>query len=95
MVVILDIDKFLTRDDLRLLKSAKWPWRRSHFILAKKCHNCNANTNTYPGLPTHFVIFSAKYIYRLLNHNFFWCQTCSFFTIYDHFPEDECKYCEC
>lgn len=94
MVVFLDIDKFLTRNDLRLLKTAKWPWRVSHFILAKKCHYCDSNTNTNIGLPTHFILFNDEQIYRLLYYTFFWCQTCLLYTIYDHYPEDECQYCE-
>ncbi|CAG9783634.1 unnamed protein product [Diatraea saccharalis] len=93
MVVFLDIDKFLTRKDFSLLKRTKWPWKRTHFILATKCHNCKTYTDTNLGIPTHFVIFSDRQIIRLLNRKFFWCQTCLLFTIYDHFLDDECEYC--
>lgn len=36
MALLMDIDKFLKRDDFMLLAVAEWPWEINHFILRKK-----------------------------------------------------------
>lgn len=93
MVAFLDVDKFITRNDLKNLKRRKWPWRRTHFILSSNCYNCDSPTTNNTRIPAHFVVTGSDKVIQLLKHNFFWCQTCSVFSIYDHFPEDECNHC--
>lgn len=90
MVVTIDIDKFLTRDDFKLLVEAEWPWEITHFLLTTNC-NCGLHTRSF--LPRHFTI-SKNYLGSLLNFTFFWCQGCGIMSVYDHCISDECYYCD-
>lgn len=93
MVVIADVDKFLTKNDFKLLKSSIWPWPITHFVLAEKCRGCGFSTYSAKHKPTHFVVYEKENIKKLLYYGLFWCQHCSVFAIYDHYIDDECIYC--
>lgn len=87
----IDVDRFLQRSDFESLDTLKWPWLINHFILGKSCHNCNYRPDI--SLPRHFKIHASN-VQALLGLNFFWCQGCFNYTIYDHYPDDgECQHC--
>lgn len=90
MPLVMDIDKFLKRDDYMLLAVAEWPWEITHFILRKKCFACGFNTDS--SLPSHITVHK-KNISVLLYIKCFWCLGCNIMTIYDHYLSDECNYC--
>lgn len=95
MVIYFDIDKFLEKKDFYtcLIDNLDWPWQSTHFILAERCHGCG-NVNIFHNLPLHFVNPMTKEDIRLLlESSFFWCDLCNLFTVYDHYPLDECYYC--
>lgn len=79
-----------------MIKRKNWPWKLTHFILSEKCIACGYATNTYdanvPQKPFHFIM-AKNDIFTLLHVNFFWCQNCHEFLIYDHYPCDECEVC--
>lgn len=94
MVIYFDIDKFLNKNDfiICLNNNINWPWQSTHFILSEICHGCG-NMNIQD-VPVHFTTHMAQEDIRyLLESSFFWCQSCTFFTVYDHYPLDECYYC--
>lgn len=88
MVAFLDVDTFLQRGDLELLRELKWPWEVTHFAKAAKCVNCGFLTLS--AAPKHFVVLNNEKIVMLLQYPFFWCQYCKIFAIYDHYTSDEC-----
>lgn len=93
----MDIDKYLTKYDFQSLIEHRfvWPWRNTHFILSYKCYGCKELTNTIPNIPNHFIMDNIRIqnAQVLLGNSFFWCPFCSIFTIYEHYPEDECESC--
>lgn len=90
---IMDVDCFLNKKKIRKLKNKKWPWTLTHFILSGKCIASRYSTSyDMPQKPLHFVMGCDDLI-KLLHSNFFWCQNCQEFTIYDHYPSDECEVC--
>lgn len=92
MVVIADVDFFLNKNDFMLLQESAWPWLITHFRIVEKCYGCAFPTNL-SNRPHHFIIFDTSKIKDLINYDFFWCQQCAFYAIYDHYCEDECDYC--
>lgn len=95
MVVILDVDDFLRKDDFLIMVDdhVKWPWLVTHFCLAQTCFGCGFSTALYSTKPQHFIISTSEKVKDLLNYDFFWCQCCQVYAIYNHFTEDECEYC--
>lgn len=97
MVIYLDIDKFLKKADFGtfLIHNIAWPWSATHFVLSEKCFGCGSTTNNIlNSLLPHFVIaMNVEQIRLLLESNFFWCKACKIFCVYDHYPEDECVFC--
>lgn len=98
MVIVVDIDDTLTRQDLLqyFYDSLKWPWDETHFILSDQCWECYQNVVkiTANGIRhLHFdLLMTKKDIKYLLNNSRFWCDHCDAF-IYDHYPKDECTVC--
>lgn len=86
----LDVDRFLCKDDFALLSEWEWPWLNTHFIRTVKCYYCNYNAD--PSIPYHFMMQKNQVKY-LLNNISFWCPGCFYMLAYDHFPADECEYC--
>lgn len=99
MVVLkyMDIDKYLTKYDFQNLIQERlvWPWQNTHFILSPKCLGCGEPTNIGPNMPYHFIMNNIiiQNAQVILESSFFWCPFCSIFTIYEHYPEDECGCC--
>lgn len=94
MVILeyLDVDAFLTKEDFCLLKkSKKWPWKITHFILRTKCFQCQYSAVSTK--PQHIIVLDYEIIY-LLSFNCFWCENCNNQAIYDHYPSDECEFCD-
>lgn len=91
MPMFLDIDRFLTKKDFRSLKNLKWPWNVTHFLLSETCPGCHSvvSTNTRD---LH-LIKNQEDIRSLLYQDWFWCENCSTYAIYDHFSGDECEMC--
>lgn len=71
MVVIADIDKFLTKYDFSLLEELLWPWEVTHFCIAVKCFGCQHPTTTN-NKPYHFVVRDRTKLKDLINIAFFW-----------------------
>lgn len=96
MVVVMDVDCFINKKKIRMLKNKKWPWNITHFILSDKCVACGYATSTTNAIvtqkPHHFIMVQNDML-TLLQSNFFWCQNCHEFAIYDHYPWDECEVC--
>lgn len=93
MVVFLDIDKFITKDDLRQLSKSKWPWKKTHFLIMQKCYACRTVIDNSTGSKPIHIVLSDIRIKLLLRSSFFWCPNCSEYSVYDHYPSDECYYC--
>lgn len=93
MVIFFNIDKFLEKKDLQICvqNNFTWPWAQTHFILLETCYGCKNKTEE--NLPLHFILAMTKEDVKILSAaTFFWCQTCHF-SVYDHFPSDECDHC--
>lgn len=94
MVIVVDIDKILTKEDLiqYYIYGLKWPWNETHFIITNKCRNCDEYViKGYR--PYHICLQMTKNdIKVLLENKNFWCYNCDS-TIYDHYERDECEYC--
>lgn len=95
MVIYLDIDKYLEKEDFYFFydlgDDLNWPWQSTHFLLTERCHGCRHFN--FDNLPLHFVMYMTNEDIRiLLESTFFWCHWCNF-TVYDHYPLDECNYC--
>lgn len=98
MVILkyIDIDKFLTKNDFQKYIDQKltWPWPETHFIRSQKCFGCGQFFNALPNGPHHFVIkMSIEHAKALIRSSLFWCSSCTVFTIYDHYIEEECEHC--
>lgn len=91
MVVYMDIDRYLVKKDFRMLKYLAWPWNETHFLLSEICYGCG-HYNVMKNKPKHFVM-NQKNMRKLLRYDFFWCENCSVYTIYDHYTNDECELC--
>lgn len=91
MPIILDIDGFLTKKDFRTLRSLKWPWSVTHFVLSEICPGCHSVVSIN-NRNLHFIK-NQKRIRSLLNEDWFWCDNCSTYAVYDHFPTDKCEIC--
>lgn len=91
---VIDINKFLTKSDFIILISMnlKWPWTSTHFIRADRCFGCGFLITNDETKPTHFIVTEENVKY-MINFDFFWCPRCASFAVYDHYPEDECEYC--
>lgn len=76
MVAFLDVDTFLQRGDLELLRELKWPWEVTHFAKAAKCVNCGFLTLS--AAPKHFVVLNNEKIVMLLQYPFFGANTARF-----------------
>lgn len=92
MPVFLDVDKFITKNDLEQLTQMRWPWKKTHFVLAERCYECGTSTNDGSERRFHFIL-SDNEIKLLLHSVYFWCQHCKLYAVYDHFTNDECSYC--
>lgn len=98
MVIIVDIDKMLTKYDLVQYYNynLKWPWPETHFILSSECGKCHINVThiSAAGIrPIHLTLLMNKSdIKKLLDSLQFWCDYCDA-CIYDHYPKDECTIC--
>lgn len=95
MVIVVDIDKILTKDDLLqyYYYGLEWPWDETHFIITNKCHNCDEYV-IQGCRPYHFcLLMTKKDIKALLKSVNFWCYKNCDSTIYDHYISDECEYC--
>lgn len=90
MVAYLDVDCFLSKDDMQKLEELEWPWKIRHFILSKKCYGCGCSTDSR--LRAHFIIDKSN-IKNIINIKQFWCQVCDYMLVYDHYSADECDYC--
>lgn len=92
--VIMDVDKFLTKSDFIILirTHVRWPWVSTHFIRADRCFGCGVLIFSDETKPRHFIVTQENVKY-LINFDFFWCTHCASFAMYDHYPEDECEYC--
>lgn len=98
MVILkyMDINKFLTKNDFHCYINRKltWPWLKTHFIQSNKCVGCGKNENMATSGHRHFIlIMNIPIAMALLKSLSFWCQYCGTYTIYEHYPEDECLYC--
>lgn len=60
IIQYLDIDKFLTRADFKLLNSLIWPWESTHFVLSEKCYGCHSIIDFHTLRPFHFIIKTNK-----------------------------------
>lgn len=78
-----------------LRENIAWPWSSTHFILSETCVGCrNSTDGTSNAKPSHFkLIMNRKDIKKLIETNWFWCKICKYVAVYDHYPEDECEYC--
>ncbi|RVE42107.1 hypothetical protein evm_013252 [Chilo suppressalis] len=98
MVVVVDIDKVLTKYDLLqyYYYNLKWPWAETHFILSSECGKCHVNVTPISATgirPFHFtLLMNVNDLKMLLCRLECWCDYCDAL-IYDHYPEDECKIC--
>lgn len=92
MVVLVDVDNFLTKIDFILMQESIWPWMNTHFRIAENCFGCGFPT-TLSNQPCHFIVSDNIKVKNLINVEFFWCQRCTFYAIYDHYCEDECENC--
>lgn len=95
MVIVIDVDMFFKRNDFIKYYKAKvrWPWRSTHFILRKNCIACGFTTNNENSSLNHFVLPMKRVdLLMLANSSIFWCSVCHY-AIYDHYPEDECLFC--
>lgn len=93
MVIVVDIDKILTKEDLLqyYYYGLEWPWNETHFIITEKCRNCDENVQGCR--PCHFCLPMTKNDIKLLLENVsFWCYNCDS-AIFDHYEKDECEYC--
>lgn len=95
MVVILDVDQFLTKNQIMLLNKSEvlWPWDVTHFILSKKCIGCGHPTYSINYKPNHFIVDEKDHVKYLLSEDLFWCKKCHIYSVYDHYPSDECDFC--
>lgn len=89
----MDIDRYLTKKDFRMLKYFTWPWKETHFLLSETCHGCGHYNNVMNYKPKHLIVHNLRNIRKLLYYGFFWCDNCFVYTIYDHYIEDECQLC--
>lgn len=92
MVVVADVDGFLSKTDFLLLHESVWPWAITHFIIVNKCYGCKSPI-TLVNAPCHFIVSDSTKVIKLINYSFFWCPQCKFYAVYDHYCEDECDYC--
>lgn len=88
-----DVDKFLSKVDfIEMIRAhLKWPWSLTHFIFSSRCYGCGFQI-VRGNRPLHFVLTDNN-VNNLLRYGLFWCPHCKYFAIYNHFPEDECEYC--
>lgn len=91
MVIYLDVDRFLTKYDIRALKSARWPWIETHFLLSRICYGCGHKVSTDSGQRPVHIVLKEEHIKLLLKEKKFWCDNCKIFSVYDHFISDECE----
>lgn len=101
MVVVVDVDKVLTKNDLNLLlaEEAVWPWPGlTHFVRTEEtlCYHCGRVVAPNPNQPTtnHLIIncHNRAIVATYLATNYFWC-VCGR-CLYDHYPPDECLICD-
>ncbi|CAH2096783.1 unnamed protein product [Euphydryas editha] len=93
-MIIVDIDKILTKEDLLqyYYYGLEWPWNETHFIMTDKCRNCDEYV-IQGCRPYHFCLsMTKKDIFKILLEVDFWCYNCDSI-IYDHYERDECEYC--
>jgi hypothetical protein len=94
MVILLDVDDYFERRDFYLYwqQNLKWPWPETHFLKRDLCFGCGHSTNMYS--LHHFILTNEdEMLKKLFLSDFFWCQLCHF-SIYEHYPADECtKHC--
>lgn len=97
MVVYFDIDKVIVKNDfyIFLKENFSWPWSSTHFILSETCFDCGGSTqSTFNASPSHFIlIMNRDDVKYLIKSNWFWCKTCEYVSVYDHYPDDECDSC--
>lgn len=91
MVILLDVDRFLTKNDIRTLKTARWPWIETHFLLCHNCHGCGHKVSTNSGKRPVHIVLKEENIKLLLKEKNIWCENCNFYAVYDHFVGDECE----
>lgn len=96
MGIKIDIDKVLTQNDFILFYESnrlRWPWKETHFILSKYCYGCKKTVAMTNSRLTHFFLpMTRQDVKFLLKSPYFWCTYCDF-SVYDHYPTDECQYC--
>ncbi|CAH2101379.1 unnamed protein product [Euphydryas editha] len=84
-MIIVDIDKILTKEDLLqyYYYGLEWPWNETHFIMTDKCRNCDEYV-IQGCRPYHFCLSMLEVD--------FWCYNCDSI-IYNHYERDKCEYC--
>lgn len=99
MVVVLVVDRVLTRADISLLinQDVVWPWD-SHIVHLLKRTLCTVCGNMLHFLPVeydHLVVDfgSIEHLNSLLNNDYLWCTVCGR-SVFDHFQPDLCIYCD-
>lgn len=95
MVILLDVDvnNYFNRPDFYYFwqQNFVWPWPLTHFIRRECCIECGHNTDV--NSLQHFILSNESEMLKMLFYSiFFWCPICNF-SVYEHYPVDECFFC--